>query len=81
VELLAPPQPELHLGAPAVVEEDPQGDDGKTLALARADELVDLAPVQEELSRTAGLVVEAVRLQVFGDVGVEQEQLLARGAA
>jgi hypothetical protein len=49
--------------------------------LRRADQLVDLALVQEEAARAAGFVVELVRLQVLGDVGIEQEQLFAEGPA
>jgi len=33
--------------------------------------------VQQQAARPPGLVVEAVGLQILGDVGVEQEQLVA----
>src|SRR5689334_16928407 len=80
MQLLAPGEGDLDLGAAFVVEIDFQRYDGHALALDRADQLVDLALMQQELARPFRLVVEAAGLLVLRDVGVEQPQLaVARG--
>src|SRR3954465_518581 len=66
---------ELDLGAAAAVEIDGEGDEGHALAGDRAEHLVDLAGGEEELARPLGLVVEAVAVAEFGDVGVDQPHL------
>src|SRR5207248_4942760 len=48
---------------------------GEPLTLHRADHLADLLPVQEELPRPRGLVIEVARLFVGRYVQVEQKNL------
>src|SRR5581483_7256600 len=75
VQLLAAAERYLDLRAALVVEIDLQRNDGHALALHGARKLVDLALVQQELARALGRVIEAVRLQIFRDVGVDQPDL------
>jgi len=44
-------------------------------SLRRSDKAVDLPFVEQQSARPLGLVIEAVSLQVFGDVGVKQHEL------
>src|SRR6266853_6294886 len=74
VQLLALGERNLDLGAAFVVEIDFQRHDRHTLALDRADQLVDLALMQQELARPLRLMVVAAGLLVLRDVGVEQPQ-------
>src|SRR5215207_11378745 len=67
-ERLAARQAELDLRATLVVEVQLQRHDGQPFPLHGSDELVDLSLVQEELSGPLSLVVEAVGLEVFGDI-------------
>src|SRR6516225_4747548 len=75
VQLLAAGERKLEFGAALVVEIELERHQRHSLALDRADELVDLAAVQEELAQALGGVVEAAALQVFRDVGVDQPDL------
>jgi hypothetical protein len=54
VQLLAPAQAELDLRAALLVEVDLQRDHREALALRRAEELVDLALVQQQAARAGG---------------------------
>src|SRR5437667_5779200 len=74
VDLLAATDPELELGSP-VPDVEAQGDDGQALGLGAPDQLGDLVLVQEELSRPARLVVVAIALLVWRDVGADQPGL------
>src|SRR5450631_341182 len=79
VKLLAAAERDLDLGAPLVVEEHLERDDGHALAVDRGRELVDLAPVQQQLARPLRRVVETARLEVFGDIGIDQPDFTAPG--
>src|SRR5690606_26051168 len=71
MRLLAARERELDLGPAATVEIDAERDQRHALALDRADELLDLARVEQQLARALGLVVEAVAVAELGDVGVD----------
>src|SRR5215212_8720419 len=75
VQLLALGERNLDFGAAFVVEIDFQRHDCHALALDRADQLVDLALMQQELARPLRLMVVTAGLLVLRDVGVEQPQL------
>src|SRR5262245_26669596 len=75
VELLAARKRELDLGAALFVEIELERHKRHALALDRAGELVDLAPMQQELARALGRMVEAAGLQVLGNIGVDQPDL------
>src|SRR5215207_5660312 len=77
VRLLAGDQGDLDLGAAARVEIDLQWHDGAALALDGADQLVDLGAMQQQLARSARLVIEAVARGVDRDVGIDQPGLAA----
>src|SRR6266478_1186674 len=77
VQLLAAGERKLELGAALVVEIEPERHQRHSLALDRADELVDLAAVKENLAHALGSVIEAAALQVFRDIGVDQPDLAA----
>src|ERR1044072_560572 len=77
VQLLALGERELDLGAALVVEIELQRHQGHAVALDRADQLVDLALVQQQFARTLRRVIEAPGLQIFGDVGIDQPDLAA----
>ncbi len=70
---------ELDLGAALLVEIELERHERHALALDRAGKLVDLAPVQQQLARALGRMVEAAALQVFRDIGVDQPELAAAG--
>ena len=57
----------------------PNGSEGPRntvlLAIDRADHAADLALVEEQLPRPARLMVEAVGLQIFRNIGVDQPDL------
>src|SRR5690349_15667231 len=67
------------LGAAAFVEIKFERDQRHAFAIDRAHEPIDLLSVQQELARTFRLVVEAVALQIFRDVGVDQPNLAVLG--
>src|SRR5262245_18512850 len=69
VQLLAASEAEFHFGAAARVEIHLQRDQREAFALRGTDQLRDLPLVQKQPARTARLVIEAVGLQVFGDIG------------
>jgi len=75
VQLFAARESQLELGAPAVVEVDAQGNERHAFALDRADQLVRFALMQEQFSRAARLMVQAIGLKVFGDIGVDEKDL------
>src|SRR5437879_13522313 len=77
VQLLALRERNLDLRAAFVVEIDFQRHDRHALALDRADQLVDLALMQQELAWPLRLMVEAAGLLVLRVVGVAQQQLAA----
>jgi len=72
VELFAARQSEFDLGAAFFIEIKLQRHERHALALDGADQLIDLPPMQQQLSRPLGRVIETVGLQVFRDVGVDQ---------
>ena len=77
VDLLALGERNLDFRPPPLIEVEFQGHDGHAVALHGADQPVHLTAVQEKLSRALRLVVEAVGLQIFRDVGVDQPDLAA----
>src|SRR6266446_3301938 len=79
VQFLAAGERELDLGAALLVEIELERDERHALALDRARELVDLAPVEQELAGALGGMVEAAALQVFGDIGIDEPDLPAAG--
>src|SRR5215475_10701512 len=77
VELLAAGERKLDLGAALLVEIELERHERHALALHRARQLVDLAPMQKQPARPLGQMVKAAGLQVFGNVGVDQPDLAA----
>src|SRR5690606_30671096 len=77
VGLLALGQRQLDFRPPFAVEIDAERDQRHALALDRADHLLDLALVEQQLARPLRLVVEAVAVAELGDVGVDQPSLAA----
>src|SRR6478672_1030712 len=75
VQLLAAGERKLELGAALVVEIEPERHERHSLALDRADELVDLAAGKDDLAHPLGGMVEAVALEVVRDIGVDQPDL------
>src|SRR5271165_5362001 len=75
VQLLALGERELQLGAAALVEVKLERDQGHAFAVDRADQLVDLLSVQQQLARPLGQMIEAVGLQIFGNIGVDEPDL------
>src|SRR4051812_8726557 len=75
VQLLAARQRDLDLRPAALVEIDLERHDRHALALHGPDQLVHLALVQQQFARAPRLVVEAVRLEIFGDIGVKEIEL------
>src|SRR5690606_37217615 len=75
VQLLAARHGDLDLGAAAVVEIDFQRHNRHALALDRLRQFGDLARLEEQFAGPARLVIEAVGLQIFGDVGVDEKNL------
>src|SRR5258705_5669510 len=68
VQLLALGERKLDLGAALVVEIELERHQGHALPLDRADQLADLALVQQQFARTLRRVIEAPGLQILGDV-------------
>src|ERR1044071_4229263 len=77
VQLLALGERQLDLGAALVVEIELERHQRHAFALDRADQLADLALVQQQFARTLRRVIEAPGLQILGDVGVDQPDLAA----
>src|SRR5690606_30727170 len=75
VGLLALRQGELDLRPPSRVEVDRQRDQRHPLALDRADHLLDLAPMEQQLARPFRLVIETVAVAELGNVRVDQPGL------
>src|SRR5262245_47499480 len=72
MQFLAAGERDLDLGAALVVEIELQRDDRHAFAFNRTCKLVDLALVQQELAWPLGRVIEAARLQVLGNIGIDQ---------
>src|SRR5262245_34819177 len=77
VQLLSAGERQLDLGAALLVEIELERHQRHALALDRASELVDLAPVQQELARTLGRMIETAALKIFGDIGVDEPDFAA----
>ena len=75
MRLLALGKTQLNLGPALGIEIDRQRHQRHPLALYRAEQLVDLAFVQKQFSRSFGLVVEPVAVAVFGNIRVDQPHL------
>src|SRR5580765_4852105 len=75
VEFLALGDAELDLGDALGVEIEAQRNERHALALDRGGELVGLVLVDEQLALAARLMIETARHRIFGDVGVDEEQL------
>src|SRR3954469_14281409 len=75
VQLLALGDRELHLGPAALVEIEFERNQRHAFTIDRAEQLVDLLAMQQQLARTLWFVIEAIGLQVFGNVGVDQPDL------
>src|SRR6185312_10313311 len=73
--LLAARETDLDLGDAALVEVDRQRHQCHALAFRRAQQLVALLAVEQQLARPPFLVVEAVGRFVYRDMGIEQPQL------
>ena len=65
------------LARPFLVEIELERHDGHALALDRADQPVDLALVQQQFARPLRRMIEAARLQIFRNVGIDQPDLAA----
>src|SRR5262245_5521980 len=75
VVLLAAGETELDLRAPPAGDVHPQRHDRLALRLGPAEQLVDLRPVQQQLAHALGLVVVAVALLEWRDMGADQPGL------
>jgi hypothetical protein len=60
-----------------VVEIELERNERHALALDRADQLVDLPAVHQQLARPLRRMIEAVRLKIFRDVRVDEPDLAA----
>ena len=76
VGLAALGQRQLDLGPAAAVEIDRERHQRHALARHRAEHLGDLALLEQQFARPLGLVIVAVAVAEFGDVGVDQPDLL-----
>jgi hypothetical protein len=74
VQLLTARQRDLDLGASLRVEIQLQRNHRESLPLDRADQLVDLALVQQQLARPLRRMIVAPGLRIFRDVGVDQPE-------
>src|SRR5262245_49391244 len=79
MQLLALGDRELKLRAAPLVKVKLERDQRHALAIDGADQLVDLPAVQQQFSRTLRLVVEAITLEIFRDIGVDQPDLAVLG--
>src|SRR3954463_8038733 len=77
VKLLAARQRQLDLGPAAGVEIDRQRDQRHALACDAGAQTIDLALVEQQLSRPLRLMVVTVAMAELGDVGVDQEDLVS----
>ena len=68
---------EFEFGEALVVPVEARGDNGAAVAADGAQQLVDLPAVQQQAPRSARLVVEAIGAGVFGNIGVDQGDLVA----
>src|SRR5688572_828528 len=76
VELLAPRQPELHLGPASRRQVQPERNQGQALGPHDTLQLVDLGAVEEQLPKPLGIVIPAIRLGERGNVGPDQPRLV-----
>src|SRR5712692_6057460 len=74
VQFLAAGDRNLDLGATLRIEIELQRHERHALALHRASELVDFTSVQQQLAGPPREMIETVRLQIFGDIGVVEPQ-------
>src|SRR4029079_9944807 len=65
----------LQLGLAALVDVDPERDEGQALGLGLAEELVDLGPMEQQLPVPLRLVVLPAGALPGGDVGPDQSRL------
>src|SRR5258708_4813842 len=79
VQLLALGHRQQQLGAAAFVEVKLEWDQRHAVAIDRAHQLVDLLPVQQQLARPLRLMVEAISLQIFRNISVDQPDLAVLG--
>src|SRR5271169_1499515 len=79
VELFAPRQSKLDLGPATLVEIEFERYKRHALALDGADQLFDLTLVQQQLARPLRRMVEAIGLQIFGNIGIDQPDLAVAG--
>ena len=79
MQFLALGHRQQQLGPAALVEIQLQQNQRHALPIDRAHQLVDLLLVQQQLARPLRLVVEAVGLQVFRNIGVDQPYLAVLG--
>ena len=73
VQFLTARERQFQLGASPVVEIDAQRHERHAVALDRANELARFLLMQEQLSRAARFMVQAIGLKVLGDVGVDEK--------
>ncbi len=66
---------DLYFDPVLFVEIDRERHERLALALDGGGDLIDLAPVHQQLARTASLMVEAVAHGIFFDIGIDQKQL------
>src|SRR4249920_793538 len=77
MELLALGEAKLELGTAAPVDEQAEGDERQALRLGAPEELVDLAPMEQQLPIAPRLVVVAVALGEGGDGDTDEPGLAA----
>src|ERR1700741_1714089 len=75
VQLLALGERELEFRAAALVEVKLERNQGHAFAVDGADQLVDLLSVQKKLAWPFRQMIEAVGLQIFRNIGVDQPDL------
>jgi hypothetical protein len=79
MQLLAARERKLDLGTAFFIEIKLERHQRHAFALYRADELIDLAAVKEELADTLGWMIETAALEVLRDVGIDEPDLPAAG--
>ena len=77
VELLAPGKGKVQLRTTALVEIDLQRYERHAFALHGSDQLAYLVLVEKQLASSTRLVIEAVGLQIFRDMGIDQPDFTA----
>jgi len=66
---------DFDLRAAAIIEIDLQWYNRHALALHRADKLIDLTAMEEQLPWPLGFVIELMGFEIFGNIGVDQKEL------